>query len=170
MRRGYYGVRQPRALADEYARFMAMNSIVMFHQKRNVDNKCSKCWDQLLGDYSPVCPLCGGSGFTLILTPNANLPRKTAYVSWTQPHGNFGNAGQVFKAGGQHTRYSAYVYIDVNTGADIERGDRLIVKSRGLRQELTVLNITPQMAGMVQLGFQAECSTVSNVVLDEVVG
>ena len=170
LRRGYYGVRQPRPLADEMARFLGMNSITIFHQKRNLANKCTSCWDDLLGDYSPACDQCGGSGFTIISTGGDNLPRKRAYGPLAQPAGNAGNAGQFFKAGGQHTRYSAYIYFDLNTGRDIERGDRLIVKHSGIRQELVVMNNLPQLAGAVQLGFVSECTTASNVVLDEVVG
>lgn len=170
MRRGIYGTRQPRVKADEHARFLIHNAIVVFHQKRNLENKCTNCWDELAGDYSPACPECAGSGFVVILTPNANLPRKKGFVSFTQPYGNFGNAGQTFKAGGQHTRYSAYLQFDKNSGKDIERGDRLIANVPGLRVELVAMNNQPQMAGMILIGFVAECVSVTNVVLEEVFG
>ena len=170
MRKGWWGRRQPRALPDEYARFINSNGMTIYHQKRDVSNKCTACWDDLIGDYDPVCPECFGSGFTVIVSPTATLPRLKAYAPFTQPAGNMGNAGQIFKAGGQHTRYAAYVYTDLNTGTRVERGDRLIVNQRGLRQELVVMNHLPIMAGEVQLGFVSECNSASNVVLEEVPG
>ena len=170
MRRGIYGVRQPRVKADEHARFLAHNSIVVFHQKRDIENKCTTCWDELVGDYSPACPECFGSGYIVITSPNANLPRKKGYVSFNQPYGNFGNAGQTFKAGGQHTRYSAYIQFDKNTGEKIFRGDRLIVNVPGLRVELVVMNNQPQMAGLVMIGNVCECASATNVNLEEVLG
>jgi hypothetical protein len=170
MRRSWHGRRQPTPLADEFARFINDNGIPVFHQKRDVNSKCDECWDEILGNHSSACESCLGSGFVLILSPNANLPRKKAYVQFGQPPGGAGDAGLFFKAGGQHTKYSAYIYFDLITGKDVERGDRLVIKQIGLRQEMVVLHNDPQMAGAVQLGFVAECNSVANINLKEISG
>jgi Fe-S-cluster-containing dehydrogenase component len=142
--------------------------MTIWHQKRSVETKCTECWDELGGAYSPACVICSGSGYSVT---GENLSPKSAYVAFTQPFGNFGTAAQTFKAGGQHERMSAYVYMDFLTGRDVDAGDRLVINMKGYRQELSVMNAQPQLgSGGEVMMFLFECASPINKSLEETVG
>lgn len=167
-RRGWHGRRTPRWHADEAGRFIDMHGMVIYHQKRNVETKCTECWDELGGAYSPACTVCGGSGYSIV---DNNLGEKKAYVAFIQPFGNFGSAAQTFKAGGQHERMSAYVYMDFLTGKDVDAGDRLIINMKGYRQELSIMNAQPQLgSGGEVMAFVYECASPINKSLEHLIG
>jgi len=167
MRRGWYGYRSHKGISDEFSRFIKENRVPAIHQARNENTRCTECWDDIVKDYSPNCQSCSGSGYSV--TAPGNLSRISAVISYNQPPGNSGNAAQFFKAGGEHVRYAAYIYVDLNTGKTIKAGDRIIVNLSGLRQELVVMNNTPIQAGMKTMGWVCECATGANQALEDVV-
>ncbi len=164
MRRGWHGRRTNKWHGDEGARFIDMHGFTIQHQKRDEETKCTECWDELGGAYSPACEECMGTGYT---TSIDNPRDKKAFVAFTQPYGNFGNAGMTFKAGGQHERMSAYVYFDDLTGSDVDAGDRLIVNVKSYRQELVVMNVQPQISsGGENMMWVCECASPINKSLE----
>jgi hypothetical protein len=171
MRKGWYGQRFPRWHGDEAGRFLGMHGMTIYHQKRDENTKCDECWDELGGAYSPACELCSGSGYIVKVNGIDTLPAKKAFVAFTQPYGNFGNAPMTFKAGGQQERMSAYVYFDDLTGADVDAGDRLVVNIKNYRQELVVMNVQPSLAsGGENMMWVCECASPINKSLGSIVG
>ncbi len=155
MRRAVYGQRHPRFHADEAGRFIQINSIPIEHHKRNSVTKCTICWDEYSQRPSPNCTSCI-NGFL------PDIRRKTAYISSTQPYGNFGNSIQTFKVGGTNIRISSYVYMDFLNGRDVEFGDRLVysLKNGAFNEEIVVMNIQPQIFSGGELGlYLMECAS-----------
>ena len=139
-RRSWHGFRIPRYYADEAARFIEVHGVTVRHQKRSdASKKCPVCWDELADYHSPACTTCGGTGYLL------EIYYKKAYVSFSQPYGNYGSGAQVFKAGGRNERMSAYIYMTAQAGQDVEIGDSLFVSVRGYEDEFVVMNKQPQI-------------------------
>jgi len=171
LRKGWHGRRTPRWHGDEAARFIDIHGMIIYHQKRDENTKCTTCWDEIGGAYSPACDICLGTGYVVKVNNTAFLPAMKAYVAITQPYSNFGNAAITVKAGGQQERMSAYVYFDDLTGKDVDAGDRLILNIKNYRQEMVVMNIQPALgSGGENMMWIAECSSPINKSLGAIVG
>jgi len=164
MRRGLRPQRVPMTHQDEFTAHIQRIGESIKHQIREKEMQCDECWDELKGDYSPACSQCSGSGYYV----GSEIRRKTAYVSYNQPAGNMGEAGRVYKAGGQQTRYAAYIYTDFKSGKRIKEGHRLIVNQSGLREEFVVMNNRPLRSAKNTIGWVAECESASDKSLEEV--
>jgi len=153
MRRAVYGQRHPRFHSDEGARFININSITIWHHKRDGTLKCPLCWDEYSGRPSPNCTNCI-DGFL------EDIRRKRGYIATIQPYGNFGQGMTTFKAGGFHERVSAYVYMDFLNGRDVDFGDRLVYDNKGFKQEVSVMNKQPQVASGGEISMYVfECAS-----------
>jgi hypothetical protein len=159
MRRGVRSFRIPRTNPDEYAAFIQQIGETILHQLRDNTTKCPDCWDEYAGGYASGvggCPTCHGSGYL----PKFN--RLTAFVSIGRPHGNPAVANQTFRGGGQHLKYSAWIYTGYKEGVGVKDGDRLIVNQSGIREEFVVMNRDPQRGAGVTIGWTFECGSASN--------